>query len=213
MSISKWSGEVETVVKVKKPVKKKSPPKKRDKKVWAHGNKKDPKTGLTMQQEKFVRFYCGIDTGTIDDGFGGMERRDSMGNATISYQMAYPSSSYHTARSSASDLLANPNIKERVKWYLDAAWWSPDNVRLQHTAVINQHLELPSKMRAIELYYKVTGDLPDEKKVIITMSDEDREAIESVLSSRKQFIDTVTGEIITNPSTLSPLSYDQWEDD
>lgn len=66
-------------------------------------------------------------------------------------------------------------------------------------------------MRAVELFYKVTGELPDEKKITLELSEDDRETIEAVLSSRKKALDAIADEIITNPSDLSdyPSSHDQ----
>lgn len=188
----------------KLPTKKKDIPKKKKSiRVWAHGNKKDQKTGLTIQQEKFIRFYCGIDT-VFDRYYKWWSRRSSdedfdadqldyeekevfvMGNAVKSYMAAYPSSQYNSARANASDLLANANIRKRIAEYLEIAGWSRENVKLQHTSVINQSEELPSKMRAIELYYKITGEMPDEKvKIEHTISDEDRDTIARILSGRR----------------------------
>lgn len=81
---------------------------------------------------------------------------------------------------------------------------------------MNQGDELPSKMRAVELFYKVTWELPDEKKITLELSEDDRETIEAVLSSRKKTLDAIADEIITNPSDLSsdyPSSNAQWESD
>lgn len=81
---------------------------------------------------------------------------------------------------------------------------------------MNQHAELPSKMRAVELFYKVTWELPDENKITLELSEDDRETIEAVLSSRKKTLDAIADEIITNPSDLSsdyPSSNAQWESD
>ena len=210
------------VTKKKAPTKKtakKKPPKKEEKpKVWAHGNKKDPKTWLTLQQEKFVRIYCGIEPGywysTWEDCLT-HERTNCMGNATLSYLNAYPDSSYHSARSSSSDLLANPSIKDRIKDTLELAGWSTDNAKLQHLSVMNQSWELPSKMRAVELFYKVTWELPDEKKLTLELSDDDRESIEAILAWRKKTVEAIADEIITSPSDLSdyPSTHDKWESD
>lgn len=208
----------------KKPQKKvvrKKPAKKADpkKKVWAHGNKKDPKTWLTLQQEKFVRVYCGVEQGYLYDTFSEQlskyEPRNCMWNATLSYLNAYPDSSYHAARSSAADLLANPSIKSRIKDTLEIAWWSTDNAKLQHLAVMNQNEEKSPKMRAIELFYRITGDLPDEKKITLELSDEARDSIEQILAWRSKAVKEIAEEIITTPSDLSdyPSSNDEWEND
>lgn len=128
---------------------------------------------------------------------------------------AYPWASYDSARALSSELLANINIKARIKQYLEIAGWSTDNAKLQHLSVMNQHAELPSKMRAVELFYKVTWELPDEKKVTLELSDDDRESIEAILAWRKKTVEAIADEIITNPSDLSdyPSANDQWESD
>lgn len=109
-------------------------------------------------------------------------------NATKAYQFAYPDSSYDSARSSASELLTNPNILAYIEEI------QKDLSKLAGVSALGNILELKKilevdnnkeakeragdRIKALEVINKMLGfNAPEKseiKKTIIELTDEER---------------------------------------
>jgi phage terminase small subunit len=106
---------------------------------------------LTDKQRAFVDEY-------LVNGF----------NATQAYLKAYPDSSEEAARSSASALLTNPNVKsiieeEQKESRKRARMSKDDKLDLIEEILLEQEERTLDKLKAIEIHNKMTGDNEPEK--------------------------------------------------
>lgn len=136
-----------------------------------------------MKQETFCQFYIDVD-------------REMFGNGTQCYIEAYnPDTSkpnwYKSANASAGRLLVNVNIIERINELLEKGGFNDENVSKQHLFLLNQHKELPVKMKAIDSYYKLTGkNAPEVSEIII--NPEDKKDTDTAI---KRYLDGNKGHI------------------
>ncbi|WP_124042254.1 terminase small subunit [Clostridium perfringens] len=94
-------------------------------------------------------------------------------NGTKSYMEVYPDSSYDAARSSASDLLSNPNVKEYINRLLDEYC---DNIDITigeivsglKSIVTDKTARNSDKIKAMELLGKYKQMFVEKKEVTIT---------------------------------------------
>jgi len=110
---------------------------------------------LTFKQKLFIKHY--------------MTNRY---NATKAYMSAYPDSSYDSARSSAPDLLANPNIKEYLKKeqdeVADALLITKEKLVIKLLEIINSDSARNSdKVSATKLLGEMSG-FKDVKGISVT---------------------------------------------
>lgn len=108
--------------------------------------KKKDKIILNPRQELFCQLYA--------------KSREHFGNAWQSYVAAYEidpenKDQYNNARASASMLLANPNILQRVNELLGDL--TEKEVDQELAYVVRQNYELPSKIAAIREFNKLKG--------------------------------------------------------
>jgi len=110
---------------------------------------------LTFKQKLFIKHY-------MTNGY----------NATKAYMSAYPDSSYDSARSSAPDLLANPNIKEYLKKeqdeVADALLITKEKLVIKLLEIINSDSARNSdKVSATKLLGEMSG-FKDVKGISVT---------------------------------------------
>lgn len=86
------------------------------------------------------------------------------GNGTQAYLEAYRCE-YSTAKVQASITLTNPNIKSCINEYLELGGYTNEFADKQLLFVMSQFGDLPSKMRAIELYSKLKWRITDKHEV------------------------------------------------
>lgn len=102
---------------------------------------------------------------------------DLFGNGTRAIMGVYTNvKNPKVAAAMAYEYLRKPHIYEYVNSKLEEAGFNDDNVTKQHLFVINQQADLPSKTRAIELFYKLKGKLKDagggNKTLVVVISGE-----------------------------------------
>ena len=117
----------------------------------AEEKKEEKRSQLNEKQELFCQLYS--------------KNRETFGNGTMAYATAYGidpenKDSIASARSSASTLLTNPNILERVNELLGDI--TDEEVDQELAFVIRQNYELPSKVAAIREWNKVKGRIIDK---------------------------------------------------
>ena len=130
-------------------------------KVGRKTEKKEEK--LSPRRELFCQLYISNDV-------------EMFGNGVQSYIEAYnPDTSqknwYKTACASASRMLSNVKVTERINELLERQGFNDENVEKQHLFILNQHVNIPAKMKAIEGYYKLKGKNATEKLDITSKGD------------------------------------------
>lgn len=108
--------------------------------------KKDKETKLNPQQERFCQLYS--------------SDREFFGNGVESYVEVYEPNKtkpnwYKTACVSASKLLSNPKVCERINGLLEEGGLNDQFVDKQLAFLITQHSEFGSKIAAIREYNKL----------------------------------------------------------
>lgn len=115
-------------------------------------------TKLTPKQELFCKIYA--------------TDREFFGNGTQSYIQAYnPNRTsknwYRAAQSSASDLLSNPMIFNRINELLEEGGFNNVAVDKQISFLIHQQADLSVKIAAIREYNKLKSRI--ENKIELTL--------------------------------------------
>lgn len=123
--------------------------------IW---EKKD-KEQLNAKQEMFCQLYA--------------SDREFFANGTQSYIEAYgintsKPNAYNAARSSASDLLSNPNILRRINEILEGGNLNDTFVDKQLEFIITQNADFSSKIAAIREYNKIKTRIVDKSEIDLT---------------------------------------------
>jgi phage terminase small subunit len=110
---------------------------------------------LNERQKLFCKYY-------VSEEF--------FGNGVKAYCMAYgldftDIKDYNQARSSASDLLTNPNILTHINEQLDEAGLNDNFVDKQLLFALTQNADMSSKVKAIGEYNKLRQRITDKSKV------------------------------------------------
>lgn len=103
---------------------------------------------LTEREKKFCEVYC---------NFG-------ESGADAVYAAGYQPTKIGTAYSIASENLRKPKILAYISSLYKDFKFSDEEVFREHLYLIRQHYDLPSKARAIDMYYKKTGVYKEEKQ-------------------------------------------------
>lgn len=108
--------------------------------------KKNKETGLMPQQEEFCRLYA--------------TEKEFFGNGVESYIEAYDCDKtkpnwYKSACSSASRLLSNVKISQRINAILEETGFNDTFIDKQLSFLISQHADFSSKLGAIKEYNKL----------------------------------------------------------
>ena len=114
------------------------------------------KKPLSVRQEKFCQLYLDYD-------------KDLFGNGVQCYLEIYDidltkPNWYKTACISASQLLSNPKVCDRIAELLGKGGVNDENITKQHLFLINQHKDFGVKMKALSDYYKLKGKYAPDKK-------------------------------------------------
>lgn len=144
---------------------------------------------LTEQQELFCEFYAGDE--------------ELFANGVKSYMKAYPDTTYAAARSSSSALLTNPNILARINELLEMGVLNDGFVDKQLSFLINQNMELGTKLAAIKEYNALKSRIT--KKVEISTPDEEdlEKIVKDITNDRDNLPDDGPGAQ-TETATDSP---------
>ena len=111
---------------------------------------------LTAKQELFCRLYAG--------------EREFFGNGVQAYAEAYgidinTKKGYNVAKIGAHENLTKPNLLERITEILEVNGLNDENVDKQLLFLICQHVDLGTKMRAIQEYNKMHGRIIEKKDI------------------------------------------------
>ena len=120
---------------------------------------------LNLKQETFCRHYVS---------------KEYLGNGTQAYMAAYPWCAYDSAKVMASKLLTNTNVRRRIHDLMDESEINDTAADKALLFTMLQLVDLPSKMRAVEIYNKLKGRYTT-KKVDPTVADPMRALMELVL--------------------------------
>ncbi len=88
------------------------------------------------------------------------------GNAKECYKKVYGVSEL-SARAASIQMIAKPEITARINDYLQQDGFNDQNVDKQHLFIINQHKDLPTKMKGIQEYNKLKKRITDRMELII----------------------------------------------
>jgi len=117
------------------------------------------KEKLSPRREAFCEMYTSPD-------------REMFGNGVQSYIEIYkPDISkknwYKTACACSSRMLSNAKIINRINELLEQQGFNDENVEKQHLFILNQHGNIPAKMKAIDSYYKLKGKNKEKDNVVV----------------------------------------------
>lgn len=105
------------------------------------------KDELTLKQQRFCDYYL--------EGSGNATEAVIKAGYNVSKKKGVPDRML--ARNIASENLAKPGITNYIRKKLEGIGLNDENVMKHHVFLINQFADLPTKARAIDLYYKKTG--------------------------------------------------------
>ena len=103
-------------------------------------------TKLSLKQKLFCQFYI-----------------ENFGNGTIAVIKAgykvdkNGKMNRNLAKSIASENLTKPDIRKYIDELLEASGFNNESVKLQHLNLISQSKNLPVKVKAIDMYYRLSG--------------------------------------------------------
>lgn len=106
---------------------------------------KDPK--LSLKQKLFCQAYvdtCGNGTEAVLRAGYNISNKNGHSDRNL-------------AKSIASENLTKPYISAYIASLLEKVGFNDENVVAQHLFLINQHVDLGVKLRAIEMYYRLKG--------------------------------------------------------
>ena len=85
-------------------------------------------------------------------------------NGTQSYMQAYPDASYDTAKVEASKFLTNPNILNYIDSLLKEMGLNDQRADKELAKMLIQDSDNVSKMKALDMYYKITARVEKGKQ-------------------------------------------------
>lgn len=85
-------------------------------------------------------------------------------NWTQSYMKAYPDASYDTAKVEASKFLTNPNVLNYIDSLLEEMGLNDQRADKELAKMLIQDEDKPSKMKALDMYYKITARVEKGKQ-------------------------------------------------
>lgn len=114
---------------------------------------------LTAREREFCKHFLNLYgdrvQALVDAGYN-IYYKDKKGNPTENIN-------YSAAKTLAYQMLSREHIVAYIEQLLEEYGYTEDKVEKQHLFVINQFSDIPSKVRAIELFYKKIGKLVDTK--------------------------------------------------
>ncbi len=124
-----------------------------------------------------------------------------MGNATLAYQKAYKVENYVSAKTAVRVLIDKPEITARINDYLQQEGFNNENVDKQLLYVINQHRDLPTKVKGIQEFNKLKKRITNQIELVIPkpiMDDDDEVVIRKI--DKKRAIDMPYDENSDTPN-------------
>lgn len=109
--------------------------------------KKVEKNKLTLKQSLFCISYV--------EGKGNATEAVISAGYNVSKKNGSPDR--NLAKSIASENLTKPDIRNYIKMLLEESGFNELGIKLQHLFLIKQDSDLSVKVRAIDMYYKLTG--------------------------------------------------------
>lgn len=124
---------------------------------FSYVSPKDGKTyKMTIKEKLFCDYYLDFKGDGVDAVFeAGYEAKNAMVAAAISYEN-----------------LRKPNLIAYINSKLEEAGFNDDEVYKQHLFLLNQHADLKTKAKAVEMYYKLKGINAPEKSVSLNVNAE-----------------------------------------
>lgn len=151
--------------------------------------RKPPKIGkgskLTMAQELFCYFFTGLYFNNAVRSYAAayninLDEYDRLSKLISAYDGKAPvnivqlfeaqQQKYSIASSAGQENLTKPLIQKRIQEHLIEKFNDLDAVDAQHSKVIFQDADLPSKMRAIAEFNKLKGRVTDKHEIKGTFS-------------------------------------------
>ena len=111
--------------------------------------KKNKKMKATERQKRFASLF--------------VSSKVTSGNQ---YQSAIKAGfSHNTAIKGSIDILGKPIVQELIQKELDKINFNDELVLTNHKQAVVQNKDMSSKLKGVELYYKITGRLVDRREV------------------------------------------------
>lgn len=105
---------------------------------------------LTNKERAFCEYYCNLGCTAVE----------------AIYEAGFKPKDRKTAYSMGSEYLRKPKILAYINQIFKNFQFSDEEIMHEHWYLIKQHRDLPSKARAIDMYYKKNGMYIQEKPVI-----------------------------------------------
>jgi len=143
----------------------KTPVTKKVNKTCSYVSQADGKTyTITMKERLFCEHYL-----------------EQYGNGVQAvYKAGYKVKNAIVASGIAYENLRKPHIYSYINSLLEERGYNDDNVAKQHAFLLQQHADLKTKAKAIEMYYKLRGKIKDPS--LIAVDPDTIEAINKALS-------------------------------
>jgi len=111
------------------------------------------KVQISNEMEQFCQLY------TTD--------RNYMGDPTKVYMKVYGEEDKAVATQLAKVLISKDQINQRINQLIEDTGFNDMNVDMQHNYLINQHRDLPTKMKGIEHYNKLKKRTSERVELIL----------------------------------------------
>ena len=133
-------------------------------------------TLLTDNEKLFVDYYYTQSSDTFGNGTQSIIRAFGEGEFTNKEGTV----NYNLAGVKAHELLRTPKIFNSGKELLDRQGFNDTSVNAQHSFLINQSADMGVKAKAIDMFYKLTGQYIDRKEIKGTLTIDDwlKEAVD-----------------------------------
>jgi len=115
-----------------------------------------PKDGKTYTMTIKERLFCEYYLQFKGDGVSAI------------FEAGYDVKNPKVAAAMAWENLRKPNLMAYVDSLLEQYGFNDDNVEKQHLFILQQHADLKTKAKAIDMFYKLKGKYAPEKKDITT---------------------------------------------
>lgn len=123
---------------------------------FSYVSEKDGKTyTMTLKEKLFCEFYLEFKGDGVD---AIKEAGYDVKNNLVAASMAYEN-------------LRKPHLMVYINSLMEEYGFNDDNVEKQHMFLLQQHADLKTKAKAVEMYYKLRGKFPKESPdVNVTLS-------------------------------------------
>lgn len=105
-------------------------------------------------------------------------------NGTQAYKKAYPDASYDTAKVEASKFLTNPNVLNYIDSLLENMGLNDQRADKELAKMLIQDEDKPSKMKALDMYYKITARVEKWKQKALDNEDISKDVLWLVIDAK-----------------------------